>query len=611
MASERVQRRLAAILAADIAGYSRLTAADEEGTLARLRALREELIDPGIGARQGRVVKTTGDGLLVEFASVVDAVRCAVGLQRALAERNAALPAEQRIDFRMGINLGDVVVEGEDILGDGVNIAARLEGMAEPGGICLSRAAYEQSRGKVAEHFTDLGERALKNIADPVHVYAVAPPGGGPGAPFAAAPESPPRAPRQSIVVLPFANLGGDKAQDYFVDGITEGLTTDLSRVPGAFVIARNTAFAYRDKARDARQIGRELGVRYVMEGSVQSGADRVRVNAQLIDAETGAHLWAERFDKPRADLFDMQDEITARLARSLDLEMIAAEGRRAERERPNAMDSVDLYLRGWAIWNQPPSSDRIREARRLFEAALALDPRNVDALIGLAGTHLTDVMGFISDNRPEQVAQAEAAIDKAVSLAPNHPYAHHCRGQVLYAQGAPEAALREFELALALDRNLVWSYAMAGLSKIFLGRAEETEADVANAIRLSPREPALGTWHLVIGVADLFLGRLVSAVEQLRRSAGLNPNFGLTFVFLATAFALKENGAEAAEAWAAGHRLLPHFTIATFRRDTPSGNPVYLAQRERVCDGMRLAGIPEGGAAPSTAPDKTLFQGP
>jgi len=600
MDARRVERRLVAILAADVAGYGRLTGADEEGTIARLRHLRGELIDPGIAAHQGRIVKTMGDGLLVEFASVVDAVRCAVALQRGLAERNGGLADGQRIAFRIGINLGDVVVDGEDILGDGVNIAARLEGIAEPGGICLSRAAYEQSRGKVAGPFTDLGERQLKNVADPVRVYAIAPPGGGDNAPAVAANDGTRPAPRQSIVVLPFTNLGGDEAQDYFVDGITEGLTTDLSRLPGAFVIARNTAFAYRGKARDVRQIGRELGVRYVMEGSVQSGADRIRVNAQLVDAETGAHLWAERFDKPRADLFDMQDEITARLAHSLDLEIVAAESRRAERERPNAMDSVDLAMRGRAIWNQPPSSGRTREARRLFEAALRLDERNVEALIGLAGTHMTDVMGFASDNAPEQIDLAEAAIDKALSLASDHPYAHHCRGQVLYARRATEAALREFELALGLDRNLVWSYALGGMMKIFLGRAEETAADVATAMRRSPREPAIATWHLVTGLADLFLGRLDAAIEQMRRSAGMNPSFGIAFVFLAAAFSLSGNSAEAAEACAAGRRLLSNFTIAKFRRETASGNPVYLAQRERVCDGMRLAGIPQDVAAPA-----------
>jgi TolB-like protein len=593
MDERRVERRLVAILAADVAGYSRLTGADEEGTIARLRRLRDELIDPCIAKHQGRIVKTMGDGLLVEFTSVVDAVRCAVALQRGLAERNDVVPAEQRIEFRIGVNLGDVVVEGEDILGDGVNIAARLEAIAEPGAICLSRAAYEQSRGKVEASFADLGERALKNIADPVRVFAVRAPGNG-NAPNVAAEEPTPSAPRQSIVVLPFTNLGGDKEQDYFVDGITEGLTTDLSRVPGAFVIARNTAFTYRDKARDARQIGRELGVRYVMEGSVQSGASRIRVNAQLIDAATGAHLWAERFDKPRADLFDMQDEIIARLAHSLALEIVAAEGRRAERERPNTMDSVDLTMRGWATWNQPPKQSRTREARRLFQAALRLDERNVDALVGLAGTHMTDVMGFTSENAPEQIDLAEAAIDKALSLAPDHPYAHHCRGEVLYTRGAPEPALHEFELALSYDRNLVWAYALGGLMKVFLGRAGETEADVATAMRHSPREPGVATWHIFIGFADLCLGRLDAAVEQLRKSVGMNPNFGIAYIFLAAAFALAGRSAEAAAAGAAGRRLLPDFTIDKFQSGTVGGNPVYLAQRERVSEGMRLAGIPQ-----------------
>ena len=591
MAQEQTRRRLAAILAADVAGYSRLTGADEEGTLARLRALQGELIAPVIAAHQGRIVKTMGDGLLAEFASVVDAVRSAVAMQQGLAERNAARAAGERLDFRIGINLGDVVVDGDDILGDGVNIAARLEAIAEPGGICLSRAAYEQSRGKVAAAFTDLGEHALKNIAEPVHVYAVAPPGAGQ--------DRLAGAPRFSLVVLPFANLGGDKEQDYFVDGITENLTTDLSRLPGVFVIGRNTAFSYRDKALDARQIGRELGVRYVLEGSVQTSPSRIRVNAQLIDAATGAHLWAERFDKPRADLFDMQDEITARLAHSLNMEIQAAESRRAERERPSNMDSVDLSMRGLAMWNEPVSTRRARTARGLFEAALRLDERNVAALIGLAGTLMTEVMSFASEERPEQIRAAEAAIEQALALAPDYAQVHHCRANVFYAMRDPEAALRESEIALSLNPNFVWSHAFAGLMKIFLGRAEETEADVAAALRLSPREPGIASWYLFIGIADLCLGRLDRALEQLRRSTALNPSFGIAHMFLAAALALAGRSAEAAAARAAGEKVLPHFTIARFCRETPSDNPVYLAQRERICEGMRLAGIPED-VAPS-----------
>ncbi len=331
MPTPEVQRKLAAILAADVAGYSRLVGADEEGTLARIRALRRELIDPAIAAHRGRIVKLTGDGILIEFASVVDAVRCALEVQRGMVSRNRSVPADMRIEFRVGINLGDVVVEGDDLMGDGVNIAARLEGLAEPGGICVSEDAYRYLRGKVDADFVDMGEQRLKNIAQAVRVYAVPPASAQPTAPHTSVPEKS-GPPRLSIVVLPFANIGGDPEQEYFVDGVTESLTTDLSRISGSFVIARNSAFSYKGKSPDVRQIGRELGVRYVLEGAVQRGGNRLRVNVQLIDAETGNHLWAERFDKPVADLFDMQDEIVARLASQLGTQLIAAEAHRAER---------------------------------------------------------------------------------------------------------------------------------------------------------------------------------------------------------------------------------------------------------------------------------------
>ncbi len=360
-------RKLAAILAADVVGYSRLAGADEEGTVARNRALRSELIDPAIASNRGRIVKTTGDGILIEFASVVDAVRCAIEVQKSMAQRNAKLGEDRRIDFRVGIHLGDVIVQADgDLMGDGVNIAARLEGIAEPGGICLSEDAHRQVRDKIAANFTDLGDKELKNIARPMRAYAVqgsettrTPTQQG----FAPSPRaSPPLGPvslppRLLIVVLPFANLGGDPDQEYFVDGVTESLTTDLSRMSGSFVIGRNTAFTYKDKAVDLKRIGRELGVRYVLEGSVQrGGGNRMRVNVQLIDAETGNHLWAERFDKPLADLFDMQDEIVARLARALNTQLVAAEARRAE-QSPHP-DSMDVYFQGMACVNKGLTPD-------------------------------------------------------------------------------------------------------------------------------------------------------------------------------------------------------------------------------------------------------------
>ena len=332
----RVGRRLAAIVAADVAGYSRLMGLDEVGTARTLREHRK-VTDALVAKHGGRLVKTTGDGVLLEFPSVVDAVECAVAVQAVMAQRNEGVPQDRRMLFRIGINLGDILIEGDDILGDGVNVAARLEGIAEPGGICISSSAYEQVRGKVAVEFTDLGEQTLKNIARPIRAYAV-----GLSAKAHQAAPLPSSAPHLSIVVLPFANIGGDPEQEYFVDGVTESLTTDLSRISGAFVIARNTAFTFKGKAVDVKKLGRELNVRYVLEGSVQRGGNRLRVNVQLIDAETGNHLWAERFDKPVADLFDMQDEIVSRLANALDAELIAAEARRAERSpHPDAMDLV------------------------------------------------------------------------------------------------------------------------------------------------------------------------------------------------------------------------------------------------------------------------------
>jgi TolB-like protein len=346
MGSEQVERKLTAILAADIAGYSRLAGLDEERTLARLRALRSDLLNPTVSVHHGRVVKRTGDGILIEFRSVVDAVRCAIEVQSGMTDRNAGLPADQRIEFRTGIHLGDVIEDSAgDLMGDGVNIASRLEGIAESGGICLSEDAYRQVRDRLQQEFVDLGDQILKNIVRPVRAYALKTRSAGAASVAPAPDKSGP--PRSSIVVLPFANIGGDPEQEYFVDGVTESLTTDLSRVSGSFVIGRHTAFSYKGKAIDLRQIGRELNVRYVLEGSVQRGGNRLRVNVQLIDAETGNHLWAERFDKLLADLFDMQDEIVAHLARTLNTQLVAAEARRAERA-PHP-DSIDLCFQGMA----------------------------------------------------------------------------------------------------------------------------------------------------------------------------------------------------------------------------------------------------------------------
>src|SRR5215469_15403570 len=350
---------------------------DETGTAEALRG-HVEALRPIIASHGGRIVDTAGDGVLLEFPSIIAAVECAVAAQRLMAERNAGVPEDRCMLYRVGINLGDVIVEGEHILGDGINVAARLESIAAPGGICLSDAAYQQVRGKVAVDFADLGEQQLKNIALPVRAYAVVMDEAAPvrPAPIRSGP------PRLSIVVLPFTNIGGDPEQEYFADGVTESLTTDLSRISGAFVIARNTAFTFKGKAADVRRLGRELNVRYVLEGSVQRVGNRLRVNVQLIDAETGNHLWAERFDKPIADLFEMQDEIVSRLANALETRLIAVEARRAE--RAPAPDSMDLYFQGEACVNKGVTFENMTTARGFFERALALDPANVEALAGM-----------------------------------------------------------------------------------------------------------------------------------------------------------------------------------------------------------------------------------
>src|SRR6201997_5682638 len=376
----RVERRLSAILAADVAGYSRLMHNDEEATHAKLTALLAEAVAPAIAEHGGRIVKNTGDGFLAEFPSAVEAVRAAVQFQTRISGLTIAEVESERIAFRVGVNIGDVIVEPHDIFGDGVNIAARLEGIAEPGGICISSSAYDQVRGKVGVEFAALGEQNLKNITCPVRVYAAVRDGVGPVTKGGSTTPSPPSAPRLSIAVLPFANIGGDPEQDYFVDGVTESLTTDLSRIGGAFVIAPNTAFTFKGKAVDVKKLGRELNVGYVLEGSVQRGGNHLRVNVQLIDAEIGSHLWADRFDKPVADLFDMQDEIVSRLANSLNAELVAAEARRAERS-PHA-DAMDLVFRGRSCFNRGLIPDYMTQARRFFEQALVLDPENIEAMV-------------------------------------------------------------------------------------------------------------------------------------------------------------------------------------------------------------------------------------
>jgi len=593
---DQVERKLTAILAADVGGYSRLMAADEEGTLAGLKSHRRELVDPKIKEHRGRIIKTTGDGMLVEFASVVDAVRCAIDVQRGMAVRNQEVVPDRRIEFRVGINIGDVIVDGDDIYGDGVNIAARLENIAELGGVCVSATVRDHVLDKLGFAFDDLGDQNVKNIPRPVRVYRVQFGDDQTNHVVSSQPASQrivSVAPRLSIVVLPLTNIGGDPEQEYFVDGVTESLTTDLSRISGSFVIGRNTAFTYKGKAVDLKQVGNELGVRYVLEGSVQRGGNRLRVNIQLIDAESGKHLWAERFDKPLADLFDMQDEIVAHLANQLGTELVAAEARRSE--RAPQPDSMDLYFQGLASVNRGLTPEYMAQARGFFERALALDPGNIEALVGTAMVDSLVGGSFFVDDRAARFAAAETTLIKALSLAPNHAIAHYLLGFVQISTNRAGQGIAECERALALDRNLAGAHAEIGLAKYNIGRAEETEAHIREALRLSPRDTSAYAWKAFAGYAKLYLGSDEEAAAWLHRAIETNRSYSLQHFALACALAHLGQLDDARAAVQAGFALNPTFTLRRFRAGTSSNNPTFLAQRERIYDGMRKAGVPEG----------------
>jgi TolB-like protein/class 3 adenylate cyclase len=586
-------RRLAAILAADVVGYSRLMGQDEAGTA---KAVREghEASRPIVAGHGGRIVKTTGDGLLMEFPSVVAAVECAIAIQKLMTERNAETPEDKRILYRIGINLGDVLVEGDDIVGDGVNIAARLEGVCEPGGIYVSGTAYDHVRGRVDATFADLGEKDLKNIARPVRVYAIRPRSESAAlTPSAFAPNAH-GPPRLSLVVLPFANMSDDPEQEYFVDGVTESLTTDLSRISGSFVIGRNTAFTYKGKPIDLKRIGRELNVRYVLEGSVQRVPDRMRVSVQLINTESGNHLWAERFDKPLADLFDMQDEIVARLANALSAQVFAAEARRAE--RTSNPDSMDLYFQGMACLNKGLTPDNMAQARSYFDRALAADPDNIDSLIGSARADVyAGVASFVTDPTVA-LAAAETKLTKALSAVPDHARAHLFLGFVDIFTRRAEEGIAECEHALTLDRNLANAHSIIAIGKIFSGRAEEAEAHIGEALRVSPRDTMAYNWMAFAGLAQLHLGNWEQGVAWFRRAIEANRNYPLTYFWLAAALAQLGRLEEARLAVRGGLALNSTFAISRARSAWTAiiNNPSHLAQLEPIFEGMRKAGVPE-----------------
>ena len=595
-------RRLAAILAADGAGYSRLMGADEEGTHEWLKAHLRELVDPKIKEHKGRIVKNTGDGLLAEFASVVDAVRCAVEVQRGMVERNAAIPPNERIEFRVGINLGDVIAEEHDIFGDGVNVAARLEALAEAGGICISRMVRDQIRDKLPYAFEDMGEQNVKNIARPVRVYALRPEAlADPQTPrVAAVPPilQPAVAPRLSIVVLPFTNLSDDREQQYFADGITEDVTTDLSRIPHSFVISCNTAFTYRDKPIDTKQIGRELGVRYVLEGSVRRSGNQVRVNAQLIAAETDKHLWAERFTGDTSDLFAVQDEITIRLANALGVELIAAEAARPS-EHPDALDYI---LRGRAVLLKPRTSDTHREAIDLYERALGLDPQSVETQTRLAAVLVDSVATGMTDwtSALPDIARAEGLVDQALASSPHLAHAHIVKAHVLRMQNRWGEAISEYETALALGHNMVYAMLGLGWCRLYFGSLDEVIPIVEQAIRLSPRDPLIGYFYYLIGTVHLLQSHIDEALVWLEKSCHALPGYPIGRSRLAAAYALIGETGRAAAEIAEARRisrgdLFSSIAHLKARPGAWQGLPKIRALYEATYfAGLRKAGMPE-----------------
>jgi len=590
-------RRLAAILAADVAGYSRLMGEDEEGTQERLRAHFRELVDPKIEEHHGRTVKNTGDGMLAEFASVVDAVRCAVEVQRGMVEREPEVPDERRIRFRIGINLGDVIVEEEDIFGDGVNVAARLEALAEPGGICISRVVREQIQDRLPYPFESRGEQNVKNIRRPVRVYALRLEAVDGRPASSTAPATPIRqsvkVPRLSIVVLPFANLSNDPEQQYLADGISEDLTTDLSRIAGMLVISRTTAFTYRNRPIDIRQIGRELNVRYVLEGSIRRSGDRIRCNAQLIDAESDSHIWAERFDLLADDLFWLQDEVTGRIAIALDLELVELEAARHS-ENPDAFEYI---LRARAAYNRDSTRDRFAETISLCESALALDPSSIQANGLLAQTLAGRVLDQMTETPAADLERAEALITEVLATSPRDTVGHFARGQLLRARGQFDAAIPEYESAVALNRNWVAAIAALGQCKFLAGAIEQAIPAQEQAIRLSPRDPHLPNWYWRIGMVHLLKGRIGDAISWLEQARSGNPRLAGPRAWLAAAYALVGNGESAAAELAQARRLSGdnrYASIAGFKQANALGAKLHAVAEDTFFAGLRKAGMPE-----------------
>jgi adenylate cyclase len=581
-------RRLAAIVAADVAGYSRLIAADEYGTLHALRAIRAELFDPTVAKHHGRLVKTTGDGFLVEFGSVVDALRSATELQAGMAERNATIPADKRIEYRIGINVGDVVVEDGDIFGDAVNIAARLEGLAQPGGICVSARVQEDAAGKLDLAFEDMGETQLKNLARPVRVHRIRADrveGGAMGAvqPSLALPDKP------SIAVLSFANMSGDPEQEYFADGIAEDIITALSRYPSLFVIARNSCFTYKGRAVDVKQVGRELGVRYVLEGSLRKAGNRIRVTVQLVEAESGKHVWAERYDRALADIFALQDDITEAVTIAIAPAIADAEQHRAIRKPPGSLDAWTAYQRG--LWHLSKfTSDDTSLAGKLFQQAIDLDPTFSGAYGGLAAVQ-AQAADLHTLDLTETLSSIELLARRAVALDGADAEARSLLCNALWRRGDYEGARAEAERALATTPNLAFAHHMLGATLIFSGRPKEGLAALERSARLDPRHPRSAVRLNQMALGLYFSREYAAAVEVAKLAIGSYPDFANPYRWLAAALGQLGRSEEAKEALEKAMAVVP----ASFEMYVRKGVPwMRVEDLDHMLEGLRKAGMEE-----------------
>jgi TolB-like protein/class 3 adenylate cyclase len=592
MAEERVQRRLATILAADVVGFSRLMEADETGTLATLKARRRDVLDPLVAQHHGRIFKTTGDGVLIEFASAVNALQCAIDLQQGMAAANGNQPADHHIVLRIGVNLGDVMVEGSDLYGEGVNIAARLETMAEPGGILVSGTTYDHIKSKVKVGFDDLGAQSLRNIVEPVRAYRVT--SSKPKDDAARGLQSREALPlpnKPSIAVLPFQNMSGDVDQEYFADGMVEEIITALSRSRWLFVIARNSSFAYKGRSVDAKQVGRELGVRYLLEGSVRRAGNRVRITGQLIDAGTGAHLWAERFDGRLEDIFDLQDQVTASVVGAIAPKLEQAEIERARRKPTESLDAYDYFLRGMAAFHEW-TRDANNEALQSFYKAIELDP-NFAAAYAMAARCYSQSKscGWLTDPA-HAIAETARLARRAGELGRDDAGALCSAGSAIaFVVGDLDAAAGYVDRALALNPNLAWAWLSSGLIKVMLGEPEVAIEHAAQAMRLSPHDTQVFVMQTIIGFAHFFGGRYAEALSWAERATREHPEHIPATCVAAASGALTGNRAAAESAVARLHQLMPELRMCNLKEIFPIRRPDHF---ERWAEAMRKAGLPE-----------------